>query len=245
MKKNFIGSSILPLQKFWILVAEIKFLLAVCFLYCVMGKDSFSTKMLSKSENASVFGARAHLRSHKVRDVSNQRVAEIIEEVERKLTEGLSSAAEKILTDILKYHSHTVENTAKLYRLLSYTLETQGNYKEALKAIETYDDEELLSRLNLETQISVITQLAIALNNTNHYPQAVALLNYALEEAKEVNLSQTFGEIYLALARCLLAQGKLAEAKETAQETLAICQKMSESQIANMASIVLAEVHLE
>ncbi|MDQ3089403.1 MAG: hypothetical protein M3Q78_12585, partial [Acidobacteriota bacterium] len=158
MKKNFIGSSILPLQKFWILVAEIKFLLAVCFLYCVMGKDSFSTKMLSKSENASVFGARAHLRSHKVRDVSNQRVAEIIEEVERKLTEGLSSAAEKILTDILKYHSHTVENTAKLYRLLSYTLETQGNYKESLKAIETYDDEELLSRLNLETQISVIWQ---------------------------------------------------------------------------------------
>ena len=157
--------------------------------------------MLHKSENASVFGAKAELRSPKLRDVSNERLAEIIEEVQRKLTEGLSSAAEKILTDLLEKHSHTVENTAKLYRLLSYTLETQGNYKEALKVIEIYDDEELLEKLNLETQISVITQLAIALNNTNDYPQAVALLNYALAEAKELNSSQTFGEIYAALAR--------------------------------------------
>ena len=157
--------------------------------------------MLHKSESASVFGAKTELRSPKLRNISNERLAEIIEEVQHKLTEGLSSAAEKILTDLLEKHSHTIENTAKLYRLLSYTFETQGNYMEALKVIEIYDDEELLGKLNLETQISVITQLAISLNNTNDYPQAVALLNYALEEAKELNSSQTFGEIYAALAR--------------------------------------------
>ncbi len=166
-----------------------------------MVKDSFSTKILNKSENASLFGAKAALRPHKVRNISNERVEEIIEEVQKKLTEGLSRAAEKILTEVLDNHSHTTENTARLHRLLSYTLETKGNYQEALKTIEIYDDEELLQKLNLETQISVITQLAISLNNNNDYPQAVALLNYALEEAKELNSSQTFGEIYLALAR--------------------------------------------
>ena len=166
-----------------------------------MAKDTFSTKMLHKSENASAFGAKVELRSPKLRNISNERVAEIIEEVERKLTEGLSIESEKILTDLLEKHSHTIENTAKLYRLLSYTLETEGKYKEALQAIEIYDDEELLGKLNLETQISVITQLAISLNNTNDYPQAVALLNYALGEAKVLNSSQMFGEIYAALAR--------------------------------------------
>ncbi|MBA2621317.1 MAG: sigma 54-interacting transcriptional regulator, partial [Acidobacteria bacterium] len=47
------------------------------------------------------------------------------------------------------------------------------------------------------------------------------------------------------LARSLLLQAKLAEAKEKALETIEICGRMGESQIANMARLVLAEVHLE
>ena len=46
------------------------------------------------------------------------------------------------------------------------------------------------------------------------------------------------------LARCLLLQGKLSEAKERAQETIEICHRINERQIANMASLVLAEVYL-
>ncbi len=42
-----------------------------------------------------------------------------------------------------------------------------------------------------------------------------------------------------------LAQGKLAEAREKARETVAICNKIGESQIVNMANLVLAEVHLQ
>ena len=47
------------------------------------------------------------------------------------------------------------------------------------------------------------------------------------------------------LARCFLAQGKFAEARKKAQETIEICKKIGESQIANMANLVLAEVHLQ
>ncbi|MDQ3179899.1 MAG: hypothetical protein M3Q33_05200 [Acidobacteriota bacterium] len=177
--------------------------------------------MLNKSGNAFVFGAKAELRSRKVRIFSNERVAEVIGEIQGKLTEGLSSVAKKILANMLENYSHTVENTAKFHRLLSYTLETQGNYKEALKAIEKYDDEELLGKLNLETQISIITQLAISLNNTNDYPRAVALLNYALEEAKEVNSSQTFGEIYLALARVYRKLNEFPISRDHAEKALA------------------------
>lgn len=58
-----------------------------------------------------------------------------------------------------------------------------------------------LSEIELETQISVITQLAISFNNTNEYPKAVALLNYVLEEVKAGNLNQLFGTIYVAFSR--------------------------------------------
>lgn len=185
-----------------------------------MEKKSFSTKILNKSDNAPFFEAKSGPHPPKVRHFSNEKLAETIEEVQLKLTEGLSSAAEKILTELLEKYSHTVENSAKLYRLLSYTLETQGNYQAALKAIETYDDEELLGKLSLETQISVITQLAIALNNTNDYPQAVALLNYALEEARELNSSQTLGDIYVALARVYRKLNEYPISRDHAEKAL-------------------------
>lgn len=185
-----------------------------------MEKKSFSTKILIKSDNAPFFEASSRLHSPKIRYFPTEKLAKALEEVQLKLTEGLSSAAENILTELLEKHSHTVENSAKLYRLLSYTLETQGNYQASLEAIEIYDDEELLDKLSLETQISVITQLAIALNNTNDYPQAVALLNYALEEAKELNSSKTFGDIYAALARVYRKLNEFPISRDHAEKAL-------------------------
>jgi hydrogenase-4 transcriptional activator len=47
------------------------------------------------------------------------------------------------------------------------------------------------------------------------------------------------------LARTFLAQGKLAEARVKAEETIEICRRIGERQISNMASLVLAEVFLQ
>ncbi len=47
------------------------------------------------------------------------------------------------------------------------------------------------------------------------------------------------------LARCLLAQGKLVVAKGMASKTIEVCRKIGERQVANMASLVLAEVYLK
>jgi DNA-binding NtrC family response regulator/tetratricopeptide (TPR) repeat protein len=47
------------------------------------------------------------------------------------------------------------------------------------------------------------------------------------------------------LARTLLAQGKLPEARAKAEETIEICRRIGERQISNMASLVLAEVFLQ
>ena len=185
-----------------------------------MKKDSFSTRIYQSSERASLFEAPADARFRKSKIVSGEQLAKIFSEVEQKLTEGLSSGAEKILNQTLANYTHTPEAKAKLYRFLSYTLETQGRYKESLESIEKYDDEELLGELNAETQISVITQLAIALNNTNDYPQAVALLNYALEQAQQANLTNHFGAIYIALARVYRKLNEFPISRDHAERAL-------------------------
>ena len=167
-----------------------------------MRKDSLSTTIFKRSERASaLFEVRTGVRPRTSRKISEGKFIGITSEIRRKLSEGLSSAAEKIIRETLTDFSHTAENQAELTHLLAYTLETQGRYKESLEVIEQYDDEKLLSEIGLETQIGVITQLAICFNNTNDYPKAVALLNYALEEATAGNLKTLFGEIYVAFSR--------------------------------------------
>ena len=185
-----------------------------------MKKDSFSTKLYRTSENASLYEAKAGVRHRRLIQISEDYLEKILADVRGKLTEGLSSAAEKLISGTLENYSHTPNNQAKLYQLLSYTFETQGQYQESLKTIEKYDDEELLDELNLEHRLLVITQLAIALNNTNEHPKAVALLNYALEEAETEHLKQFFGEIYIALARVYRKLNEYPIARDHAEKAL-------------------------
>ncbi|MCO6509651.1 MAG: sigma 54-interacting transcriptional regulator [Aridibacter famidurans] len=137
----------------------------------------------------------------KKRRMPEDRLPEIFADVRENLDQGLSARAEEILRDALENYSHSEDNEARLTRYLSYTLETLGRYKDALGVIDRYDNEELLDALQPETQVSVINQLAISLNNTNEHPKAVTLLNYSLEKAEEHGLNDLLGEIYVALAR--------------------------------------------
>lgn len=160
------------------------------------------------------------MRVRRLIQISEEYLEKILAEVRGKLTEGLSKAAEKLISATLENYSHTPNNQAKLYQLLSYTLETQGQYKESLQIIEKYDDEELLDKLDLEHRLLVIIQLAISLNNTNEHPKAVALLNYALEEAEAENLTQFYGEIYIALARVYRKLNEYPIARDHAEKAL-------------------------
>ncbi|MDQ3322514.1 MAG: hypothetical protein M3525_08820 [Acidobacteriota bacterium] len=94
-----------------------------------MKNNLFSTKEQRKSDKVSLFEAGAGLRLRRLRSVLAEKLAEITADVEVKLDEGLSSDAGKIITETLESYSHTPETEARLLSLLSYTLETQGNYK--------------------------------------------------------------------------------------------------------------------
>ena len=133
--------------------------------------------------------------------ISDNGLTELFEKVEQNLIKGLSSKAEKILTDILEKYNLTADNKALVEKHLSYTLETLGRYKESLAVLDKYDYEDLLAKLETETQIRVLNQLAISLSNTNGNPKAVTLLNYSLEIATKEDLTHFFGEIYVLIAR--------------------------------------------
>ena len=96
--------------------------------------------------------------------------------VGQSLREGRSSEAERLLSEAISGFTHTDNDLANLKRLLSFTLETTGRYKESLETIKHYEDAEILGRLKPETQIRITTQLAIAYNNIGDHPKAVTLL---------------------------------------------------------------------
>ena len=117
--------------------------------------------------------------------VPPEQMDRVFAQVGQNLREGLSAAAEKLLRDTIDQHRHTPDDLANLSRLLSFTLETLGRYKESLSILKPYEDEETLAGLLPETQLRVMTQLGIAYNNLTDQPKAVTLLKLTLERAVE------------------------------------------------------------
>jgi DNA-binding NtrC family response regulator/tetratricopeptide (TPR) repeat protein len=185
-----------------------------------MKKSSLSTKEYFKSENASRFGAKSEVRLRKVKAISDEKLAENIAEVRRKLDEGLSGAAEKIIRDTLENYQLDAERQATLQHLLSYTLETQGRYPEALEVIAAFEDEAALANLEDETRILVLIQLAISHNNQTDFPKAVALLKKSREEAEAKNLAHLLGSIFVALARVYRKLNEFPIARDHAEKAL-------------------------
>lgn len=152
--------------------------------------------------------------------ISDGNLSEILDKVRETWTKGLSSKAESILVETLEKYHLTKDKQALLERYLSYTLETQGRYKESFEIIDKYDNEELLNQLDLETQVLVINQLAIGLNNTNEHQQAFELLTYSQNLAEETELSHLFGEIYIGLSKINRKLSEFPLALENAQKAL-------------------------
>ena len=166
-----------------------------------MRKNPNSARGLSRSRNVRTSGAGADVFAYMAEPISDDHLNEVFASVGQKLREGLSSEAERILTETIQSYSHTDDALANLKRLLAFTLETIGRYKESLEVLKPYEDEEFLSRLNTESQVRVTTQLAISFNNLGDAPKAVTLLKHTLKKAEDNELKHLSGSIDIALAR--------------------------------------------
>jgi tetratricopeptide (TPR) repeat protein len=162
------------------------------------------------------------------RRISDESVSRILSEVREKLAEGLSGKAEEKLNSTLETYKLSDENKALVACLLSYALETLGKYDRAIEILDLYDNEEVLNKLTPETQLLVVTQLAINLSNSNDNPKAVALLNYSLEKAQEQDISSHLGQIYVALARVYRKLNEFPIARDNARQGLAHYREQGE-----------------
>jgi hydrogenase-4 transcriptional activator len=184
-----------------------------------MSNYSHSANRMSRSELNS--GLQSDGRSARGRQIPPELLDEMFASVGQYLREGLSSKAEKVLTDTIENYIHTPDNLAHLKRLLAFTLETVGRYRESLDAVKPYEDEDTRSRITKETQVRVTTQLAIAYNNLGDHPKAVTLLKETLEIAKENELNHLLGPIDSALARVYRKLNECAICRGYAEKSLA------------------------
>lgn len=180
-----------------------------------MSSNSILTKSGLKPKNVAFFGAKAKLPSPQA-----QYSAESIKLARQKLDEGYSSEAERILREAIETRKHSPDDSATLKRLLAYTLETLGRYKESIECLKIYEQDELRAGLELENQLKVITQLAICYSNLSDYPKAVTLLKENLQRAKDHDLTTLYGRIHIGLSRVYRKLNEHAIARDHAEKAL-------------------------
>ena len=154
------------------------------------------------------------------RGMPREALSALFAAVGQKLRDGLSSEAEALLRDAVERYGHAADDLANLKRLLSFTLETLGRYKDALEILKPYEDEENLRFLETDTQVRVTTQLAIGYNNLNDHPKAVTLLKDNHERAKRNDLRHLLGGIDTGLARVYRKLNECAICRDYAQSAL-------------------------
>src|SRR4030095_2537066 len=184
-----------------------------------MSNFSRSANRVSGSE--SVSGSLKDARGSRGRQISPEDLDEVFVKVGRSLRDGHSSEAEKLLSETIENYNHSAERLADLKRLLAFTLETVGRYKESLEAVRPYEDEEMRTLISKEVQVRVTTQLAVAYNNLGDHPKAVTLLKETLEVAKQNELNHLLGPIKSALARVYRKLNECAICRDYAEKALA------------------------
>jgi len=177
-----------------------------------------SSKTISNGASATSTAKRSGLK------IASQPTAEQLQKifltVGQHLREGQSSKAEELLLRSLERHRYEADDFADLKRLLAFSLETVGRYKESLEALKPFEDEEVLGRLKIDTQVKVTTQLAVAYNNVNDHPKAVTLLKENLKKAEDNGLRDLIGGIDSALARVYRKLNECPISRDYAEESL-------------------------
>jgi len=100
-----------------------------------MKRKGASTKETIGIVPRPVTGVDSHPRAGRI---TRENLDPIFAEIGQKLREGHSSEAEQLLNSAILDYDHLPDDLANLKRLLSFTLETLGRYKESLEALKPF-----------------------------------------------------------------------------------------------------------
>lgn len=136
------------------------------------------------------------------------------------LDEGMTSAAETRLNELIKAAQKDSLILAQARCALSEALDMQGCYRESLEAVQMYEAPEARVKLDDEVAIQLRVQIGLAYNFTGDHPKAVAVLNSALREATDNGSDSQLGLVYVSLAHIYRSINECPIARDYAQKSL-------------------------
>lgn len=153
---------------------------------------------------------------------SKPTAAGLIEAAAGRLTEGYSAEAERLLREALTIRGISANDLANVHRLLAYTLETLGQYKESFEIIRAYDSDEAIESLDPVLQIKVTTQVGICYMNLTEAPRAVTIFKKNLLRTEELGLPALAGRIHVSLSRVYRQLNEYPIARDHGEKALAV-----------------------
>jgi hydrogenase-4 transcriptional activator len=136
------------------------------------------------------------------------------------LDEGMSSAAETRLNDLIKAAQKDPQILAQARCALSESLDMQGCYRESLEAVQMYEPPEARVNLDEEVDIQLRVQIGLAYNYTGDHPKAIAVLNAALREATDNCSDKQLALVYVSLAHVYRSINECPISRDYAQKSL-------------------------
>src|ERR1041384_6682295 len=93
---------------------------------------------------SSVSSAPSATGGRKLKQIEREDLNRFYEQIQEKLDLGLSVAAQEQIEQIFNTYNLKIQDTATLHSFLSLALEMRGKYQDALEAVRTYEDDDLL-----------------------------------------------------------------------------------------------------
>ena len=154
--------------------------------------DSFSVSSFAT--------ARENLRARSGSLPTREELEEEFSNIRLMLDQGLSSAAETKLQQLIRNARNEPNILARARVAMSIALEMQGRKHESLEVLLPYESAEARAGLDEEVAMEARVQLGVAYNDTGDYPKSIAILNAALKDAAEAKSDAQLGMVYVALA---------------------------------------------
>ncbi len=186
-----------------------------------MKNEPVTTRGELSSETAPAKGGVSKNTGKNLKKLTDGQLETILDEINKNLDDGFSSAAEDLIQNTLQNFSCDQNQKAVLFQNLSYALETTGKYNESLETLKNYEKDSVLSELKPKIAVRCLVHLAIAFNNLANQPKAVALLDKAVKFAgNDTESRPLLGNIYVAYARVYRKLNEFPLARTNAEKAL-------------------------
>lgn len=136
----------------------------------------------------------------------NLSIQEKIAVGEAALRRNADQEASRCFSELLNEQNLSSEQECSIRCMLSKSLENMNQYREALKVLTRYEQAGAKDDFPIQLRGNINLRLGWVYSWLGDHPRAIALLNQALKEFKEISYEIGIGEAYHALGRTYIVE---------------------------------------